>query len=79
MQRRAWPLHPARGYSGGERPVGNDGISIDLPDGSVIGLTKALPDLTESVSISGSGADKLAVSRSAGPSYRIFNVTIWER
>ena len=44
-----------RGYSGDERTVGNDGIPIDLPDGSVIGLTKALPDLTESVSISGSG------------------------
>jgi CSLREA domain-containing protein len=33
--------------------VGDDGIGIDLPAGSVINLTSALPDLTESVGITG--------------------------
>jgi CSLREA domain-containing protein len=54
--------------------AGDDGISIDLPDGSVISLTKALPDLIDSVSIGGPGADKLTVRRNAGGSYSIFHV-----
>jgi CSLREA domain-containing protein len=58
--------------------VGEDGIEIDLPAGSVINLTGALPDLTEGVGISGPGADKLTVRRSTAsgtPEFRIFNVT----
>jgi hypothetical protein len=54
--------------------VGDDGIEIDLPAGSVINLTSALPDLSESVSISGPGADQLTVRRNTGGDYRIFNV-----
>ena len=52
-----------------------DGIVINLPAGSVINLPRALPDVSDSVSISGPGADKLTVRRAAGGEYRIFNVT----
>jgi CSLREA domain-containing protein len=55
--------------------VGADGISIDLPAGSTISLTSALPDLTESVDIIGPGANLMTVRRDTGGSYRIFNVT----
>ena len=54
---------------------GADGIEIDLPPGSVVNLTQALPDITESVSISGPGADNFTVRRSTSSPYRIFNVT----
>ena len=54
---------------------GADGIEIDLPPGSVVNLTQALPDITESVSISGPGADNFTVRRSTSALYRIFNVT----
>jgi CSLREA domain-containing protein len=54
---------------------GGDGILIALPPGSVINLTSALPNITESVSINGQGADKLTVRRNAGGAYRIFSVT----
>ena len=57
--------------------VGEDGIAFDLPAGSVINLTQALPDLTESVSIIGPGADQLTVTRSTAsgtPNFTIFNV-----
>ena len=54
--------------------TGEDGIGIDLPAGSVINLTHALPDITQSVGIGGPGADQLTVQRNTGGSYRIFNV-----
>jgi CSLREA domain-containing protein len=54
---------------------GADGIGFDLPAGSVINLTAVLPDLTESVSIIGPGANLLTVRRTTGGSYRIFTVT----
>jgi len=55
---------------------GPDGIFFDLPPGSVINLTTALPDITDSINISGPGADKLIVARSFGAVlFRIFNVT----
>ena len=53
---------------------GADGIGIDLPAGSVINLTGALPDITESVSISGPGANMVTVRRNTGGNYGIFNV-----
>ena len=53
---------------------GADGIEIDLPMGSVINLTAALPDITESVGIIGPGANLVTVRRDTGGSYRIFNV-----
>ena len=54
---------------------GADGIEIVLPAGSVINLTGALPNLTESVGILGPGANLVTVRRSTGGSYRIFLVT----
>src|SRR5207302_11166983 len=54
--------------------AGDDGIEFSLPSGSVINLTKALPDLSESVAINGPGADKLTVRRDTGGGYRIFTV-----
>jgi CSLREA domain-containing protein len=54
---------------------GADGIEIDLPAGSTINLTQALPAITESVAITGPGADKLTVRRSTGGDYGIFHVT----
>lgn len=53
---------------------GADGIEIYLPAGSVINLAGALPNITESVSIIGPGADQLTVRRNTGGNYRIFNV-----
>ena len=55
--------------------AGEDGIEFNLPAGSVINLTGALPDIIESVSITGPGADKLTVRHDTGGSYRIFTVT----
>src|SRR5437763_775279 len=52
---------------------GPDGIVFDLPAGSVINLTKALPDITDSVNINGPGADKLTINGNSA--FRIFNVT----
>jgi CSLREA domain-containing protein len=57
------------------QPNGVDGISLDLPAGSVINLTQALPDITDDVAIFGAGADQVTVRRNAAPNYRIFNVT----
>ena len=54
---------------------GPDGITIQLPVGSTINLTRALPDLIEGVNITGPGADKLTVRRLLGGNYRIFTVT----
>jgi CSLREA domain-containing protein len=54
--------------------LGADGIEIDLPSGSVINLTQALPSITESVSITGPGAEKVTVRRSTGGNYNVFNV-----
>ena len=58
---------------------GADGISIDLPAGSVINLTGVLPDLTDSVDIIGPGANLVTVRRNTGGNYRIFNVTTLAR
>ncbi|PYL05382.1 MAG: hypothetical protein DME32_00010 [Verrucomicrobia bacterium] len=52
---------------------GPDGIFFDLPPGSVINLTTALPDITDSVNINGPGADKLTINGNSA--FRIFNVT----
>src|SRR5438477_7621855 len=54
---------------------GPDGIVFELPPGSVINLTTALPDIADSVNINGPGADKLTVQRNASAQFRIFNVT----
>ena len=54
---------------------GEDGIGFDLPVGSVINLTGALPNLTEGVAITGPGAHLLIVQRDTGGDYRIFTVT----
>ena len=54
---------------------GTDGIEIVLPAGSVINLSGALPNLTESVGMIGPGASMVTVRRSTGGSYRIFLVT----
>ena len=54
---------------------GADRIEILLPAGAVINLTHALPDIVESVSIAGLGANRLTVRRAIGGNYRIFNVT----
>ena len=54
---------------------GEDGIGFDLPVGSVIHLTGALPNLTEGVAITGPGAHLLIVQRDTGGDYRIFTVT----
>src|SRR5207237_2013004 len=53
---------------------GADTIVFDLPAGSVINLTTALPGITDSVSIKGPGADKLTVQRNATAQLRLFNV-----
>jgi CSLREA domain-containing protein len=55
----------------------DDTIDFNLPAGSVINLTKALPDLSTNILITGPGADKLTVQRdsSASTQFRIFNVT----
>ncbi len=55
--------------------AGTDGIEFDLPPGSVINLTQALPDVTGSVDIAGPGPNLLTVRRSTVADYRIFNVT----
>jgi len=54
---------------------GVDFIGINLPAGSVINLTRPLPDVVEGVSINGPGAGQLTVRRNTGGNYRIFNVT----
>ncbi len=46
--------------------AGSDGIEIDLPAGSIINLTAALPDITESVSIAGAGPNLVTVRAEAG-------------
>jgi CSLREA domain-containing protein len=54
---------------------GTDDIEFDLPAGSVINLTQALPDLSEGVNITGPGANVLTVRRDTGGDYGIFDVT----
>ncbi|MEO5720504.1 MAG: choice-of-anchor Q domain-containing protein [Chthoniobacterales bacterium] len=54
---------------------GEDGIDISLPTGSIINLSAALPDITESVSIAGPGPNLVTVRRNTAGTYRIFNVT----
>jgi hypothetical protein len=64
--------------------AGADGIFFNIPtagnncDASgncTINLGTALPDLSDAVTISGPGADKLNVTRNSSSSFRIFNVT----
>jgi hypothetical protein len=63
--------------------VGTDGIEFNIPTSDpgyngtfwTINLTRALPDVSDGVTITGSGADKLTVRRNTGGDYRIFNVT----
>src|SRR5262252_9210038 len=52
-----------------------DGDSITFAVTGTINLTRALPDLTRSISIVGSGASLLLVRRNTGGNYRIFTVT----
>jgi hypothetical protein len=56
---------------------GADGIGFNLPAGSVIKLTRVLPDVNDSVSIVGPGASLLTVQpdSNASTTFRIFNVT----
>lgn len=54
---------------------GVDGIDIDLPAGSVINLTGALPNITEGVSIAGLGPNAVTVRRNTSGNYRIFTIT----
>jgi hypothetical protein len=53
-----------------------DGDTITFADGlaGTINLTRALPDLTHTISIEGPGPDMLAVRRDTGGNYRIFTV-----
>src|SRR5947209_19009485 len=51
---------------------GQDTIAFSVT--GTINLTKALPDLTKSVSINGPGVALLTVRRDTGGSYRIFTV-----
>jgi CSLREA domain-containing protein len=51
---------------------GVDGIDINLPAGSVINLTQALPNLSESVEINGPGASLLTVRRNTAAQYSVF-------
>ena len=51
-----------------------DGDSIQFAVKGSINLTRALPDLTRSISIDGSGADLLTVRRDTGGNYRIFKI-----
>jgi CSLREA domain-containing protein len=64
--------------------AGDDGIFFNIPttgnncDASgncTINLGAALPDLSDNVTITGPGADKLSVTRNSSSSFRIFNVT----
>ncbi len=55
--------------------IGGDGIDLNLPASSVINLTQALPDITDSVAITGAGPNVVTVRRNTGGNYRIFNVT----
>ena len=56
--------------------AGDDGIVFSLPVPSTINLTSALPDLSTNMSITGPGANLLAVQHgNQVSSYRIFNVT----
>ncbi len=55
---------------------GEDGISIDLPAGSVINLTQSLPDIAQAVTIFGPGAGLVTLRRNTGGNYRIFNITV---
>ena len=52
-----------------------DGISFFLPTGSVINLTRALPNVSQGVDIVGPDAGQVTVRRNTAPNYRIFNVT----
>jgi len=55
---------------------GDDTIVFNLPAGSLINLTQALPDISESMDINGPGADKLIVWLPVGdPVIYLFNVT----
>jgi hypothetical protein len=51
-----------------------DGDTVSFKVTGTINLTKALPDLTHSISIEGPGADLLTVRRDAGGDYRIFTI-----
>jgi CSLREA domain-containing protein len=64
--------------------VGNDGIRFNIPttgnncdasDNCTINLPRTLGDLTDSLTITGPGADKLTVKRNSSTQFRIFNVT----
>jgi CSLREA domain-containing protein len=55
----------------------DDTINFEIPAGSVINLTSALPDLSTNLNIQGPGANLLTVKRdfTAPTEFRIFNVT----
>ena len=52
-----------------------DGDAIIFAVQGTINLTAALPDLTHSISIEGTGADQMTVRRDTGGNYRIFHVS----
>src|SRR5262245_60770626 len=55
-----------------EATSGEDTITFEVE--GTINLTRALPSLSQSVSIEGPGADLLTVRRHSGGAYRIFHV-----
>jgi hypothetical protein len=65
-------LHPGADFIGFVIPASDSGC--DANANCTINLPRALPDVSDSVTISGPGPDKLTVRRDTG-SYRIFNVT----
>ena len=62
-------IEAANGQSGTNR------IQFQLPAGSVINLTRALPDIIEAVNIIGPGAANLTVRRESTSNFRIFTIT----
>ncbi len=57
---------------------GADGIQFSLPAGSIINLGAALPNITQSVGITGPGPSALTVRRNAGSGYSIFRINTSE-
>ena len=67
-------LHPGADFIGFVIPASDPGC--DAAGNCTITLPRALPDISEGVSISGPGPSRIVVRRdSTGLSYRIFNVT----
>lgn len=52
----------------------SDGIRFNLPAGSVINLTRALPAISNPLNVNGPGPDRVTVRRNAGGAYAVFTV-----